>query len=353
MNRIFINSIVFRICSAPVFGVLVYLLILLINNTLSDINKLFSNQELYVCIALSYLLLESMRLIIHFIDKYQSRFTFQRRIILQLILTLAGGLGLVALAISSYFRWGVGFSISTHQLNIFLGIFAATSLLYNLLYFSQTYLLRENRLRIEQEKKMQEKVEADFLSFKNETNPDLLYESLENLILTLHYNADLAEEQIDYLAGIYRYSLVNRNKELISLDEELHAAENLLSLLNFRYQHQLSIVKDIPQAEAIYLIPGSLLVTIDSVIRNTLISAKSPLIIRLYLEEDDDYLVLQHMLNDKLQYHHESLNAFMRLQRSYSFFSEKPFVQVKAGRENYIKFPLVRMTNDSSLSDIS
>lgn len=28
---------------------------------------------------------------------------------------------------------------------------------------------------------------------------------------------DYVEEQIDYLAGIYRYSLINRHKELIAL----------------------------------------------------------------------------------------------------------------------------------------
>jgi LytS/YehU family sensor histidine kinase len=170
-----------------------------------------------------------------------------------------------------------------------------------------------------------------------------LYESLENLILTIHHNTDAAEEQIDYLAGIYRYSLVNRQKELISLDEELRAATNLLNLVNYRYQKQLNLLADIPNQSEIFLIPGSLMITMDAVIRNTLISSKSPLVIRLYLEEEDDYLVLQHTLNDKLQLHQESLQAFTRLQRSYTFFSDKPFVQVKAGKENYIKFPMIRM----------
>ncbi|HEY5824499.1 MAG TPA: histidine kinase [Cyclobacteriaceae bacterium] len=349
MKSIFINSALFRICSAPIFGVLVYLIILLINNTVEGINKIFSNEELYVCIALSFVLLESMRLAIRLIDRVESKFSFERRIIIQLIITMLTGLTLVAVVISLYFRWAFGFSITSHQLNTFLGIFSVAGLLYNLLYFSHVYLLRENRMRIEQEKKMQEKVEADFLSFKNEINPDLLYESLENLILTLHHNADQAEEQIDYLAGIYRYSLVNRDKELIAIDEELRATENLMSLLNYKYQKQLNLVVDIPKQHEIHLIPGSLLITIDSIVRNTLISSKSPLVVRLYLEEDDDYIVLQHSLNDRLQQHSESLNAFSRLQRSYSFFSEKPFVQVKAGKENYIKFPLVRI-NDQTLS---
>lgn len=349
MKGVFINSALFRICSAPIFGVLVYLIILLINNTVEGINKIFSNEELYVCIALSYVSFESMRLAIRLIDKMEPKFSFERRMIIQFVVTMLTGLTLVAVVISFYFRWAFGFSITSHQLNTFLGIFAATGALYNLLYFSHVYLLRENSIRIEQEKKMQEKVEADFLSFKNEINPDLLYESLENLILTLHHNADQAEEQIDYLAGIYRYSLVNRDKELIAIDEELRATENLMNLLNYKYQQQLNLMVDIPRQHEIHLIPGSLLITIDSIIRNTLISSRSPLVIRLYLEEDDDYIVLQHSLNDKLQQHHESLNAFARLQRSYSFFSEKPFVQVKAGRENYIKFPLVRI-NDQTLS---
>ncbi len=61
------------------------------------------------------------------------------------------------------------------------------------------------------------------------------------------------------------------------------------------------------------------------------------------VQRDDDYVVIEHAINDKLILHDESRIAFNRLQRSYSFFSEKPFVQVKAGKENYIKFPLVRI----------
>src|SRR6478609_2941904 len=105
MKGIFINSTLFRICSAPIFGVLVYLIILLINNTVVGINKIFSNEELYVCIALSYVSFESMRLAIRLIDKIESRFSFERRMIIQFVVTMLTGLTLVALVISFYFRW--------------------------------------------------------------------------------------------------------------------------------------------------------------------------------------------------------------------------------------------------------
>lgn len=346
MNRLFIHHPLFRLLSAPVLGVMVYLLILLINNDFTELEGIFSSQEVYVCIGLALLSVESMRLTIALTEKWLAKQRPTRRILFQIISTLIISLVIINFAIWAYFKYIIGFTINDAELTSFLSIYGVISLLYNVLFFSNYYLNRENTLLIEQEKRLREKLEADFISFRNEINPDLLYESLENLILTLHHNADQAEEQIDYLAGIYRYSLVNRHKELISLEEELEAADLLLKLLNYKYQDHLNLLNSVRDTQHIHLIPGSILVTLDSIVRNTLISKQSPLVVRLYLEEGDEYLVLQHTINDRLLTHQESLNAFARLQRSYSFFSENPFVQVKAGRENYIKFPLVRISSD-------
>lgn len=345
MNRLFIHQALFRILSAPVLGVMVYLLILLINNNFSELENLFSSSEVYVCIGLAYISLEAMRFTLSVSEKWLSKQSIRRRILMQLVATLTVSLLLITVAIWAYYNWIIGFQISMGELHVFLSIYGVIGLLYNALFFSNFYLNRENTLLIQQEKKLREKLESDFISFKNDINPDLLYESLENLILTLQHNVDKAEEQIDYLAGIYRYGLINRHKELISLDEELQAAEHLIKLLNYKH-HQLNLLNAVGNTHNIQLIPGSLLVTIDSIVRNTLISKESPLVIRLYLEEGEEYLVLQHTLNDRLLLHRDSLQAYDRLKRSYSFFSENPFVQVKAGKENYIKFPLVQIADD-------
>ncbi|HNT50426.1 MAG TPA: histidine kinase [Cyclobacteriaceae bacterium] len=345
MNRLFIHQALFRILAAPVLGVMVYLLILLINNDFSELENIFSGVEVYVCIGLAFISLEAMRFTLSVSEKWLSKQSIRRRITVQLLATLSVSLTLVALAIWAYYIWIVGFAISTNELSVFLAIYGSIGLLYNALFFSNFYLNRENTLLIQQERKLREKLESDFISFRNDINPDLLYESLENLILTLQHNVDKAEEQIDYLAGIYRYGLINRHKELISLEEELQAADHLIKLLNYKHP-QLNLLNAVGDTRNIQLIPGSLLVTIDSIVRNTLISKESPLVIRLYLEEGDEYLVLQHTLNDRLLLHQDSLQAYDRLKRSYAFFSENPFVQVKAGKENYIKFPLVQIDEE-------
>ncbi len=350
MNRLFIHQPVFRILSAPVLGLMVYLLILLINNDFTEIKNIFSSSEIYVCIGLAYLSLESMRLTLSLSEKWLSKKDLTQRVLSQILGTLIISLLLISVAIESYYKWVIGFTINFNELILFLSIYGFIGLLYNVLFFSNYYLNRENTLLIQQEKKLREKLDADFVSFRNEINPDLLYESLENLILTLQHNVDQAEEQIDYLAGIYRHNLINRHKELLTLDEELNATHHLIKLLNYKYDNQLTFLSSVDDATPIQLIPGSLLVTVDAVVRNTLISKQSPLRIRLYLDEDNEYLVLQHSINDRLLLHHESLNAFARLKRSYSFFSENPFVQVKAGKENYIKFPLVQIPIEEILN---
>ena len=62
MKRLFIHNPFFRILTPPVYGVLVYLIILLINNNVEQITTLVSNQEVYVSIAMSLIAFESMRL---------------------------------------------------------------------------------------------------------------------------------------------------------------------------------------------------------------------------------------------------------------------------------------------------
>lgn len=344
MKKLFIYNPFFRLLAPLIFGVMVYLLILLVGNNLREITQIFSNQELYVSICLTYLSFESLRLMVALAKRFHIRSTRN-----EVIIATVGGLILSLLVITSsiiaYFKIAVGFNISTGELMIFWVIYGFTALLYNTLYFSNEFLFKENTKLLEQEARLKEKIEHDFLAFKNELNPDLLYESLETLLTSLHHRTDEAEEQIDLLADVYRYQLVHRKKELVPLADEFKALNSLVQLLNHRYQKQIKVVNGAHDFSDHHAVPGSLLVAFDAVVRNTLVSKDAPLEIKLY-PEGDDYLVMQHKIFDKLALHQESLQNFARLQRSYSFFSDQPFVQVKADRENYIKFPLIKITEE-------
>lgn len=344
MKKLFIHNAFFRLLAPIVFGVMVYLLVLLVGNNLREISQIFSNQELYVSICLTYLSFESLRMMVALTKKLKIR-SSRNEMIIATILGLVISLLVITSSLVLYFKIIVGFNISMGELLIFWMIYGFTALLYSTLYFSNEFLLKENTKMLEQEARLKEKIEHDFLSFKNELNPDLLYESLETLLTSLHQRTSEAEEQIDLLADVYRYQLVHRKKELVPLADEFKALSSLMKLLNHRYKNQITLVQEAMDGAEHYAVPGSLLVAFDAVVRNTLISNDSPLEVKIY-PEGDDYLVMQHKIFDKLALHQESLQNFTRLQRSYSFFSDQPFVQVKADRENYIKFPLIKIVDE-------
>jgi LytS/YehU family sensor histidine kinase len=225
-------------------------------------------------------------------------------------------------------------------------IYTLTALLYNLLYYSNYYLNQENTLKLSAEKQQQEVLELEISEFKNDINPDLLYESLERTIGLMYNDPEKAEEYIDSLASTYRYSLTNRHKEFISVQAEIQAAHHVMNLLNEQYfgQLHLTVHTDVV-ADNRLLIPGSLPMAVEGLVRNTIITQKEPLIISCYLE-GDEYLVLQCKLNDRLMPHGESLKSLARLQRSYGLYSDKPMIQVKAYAENYIKFPMVKISEE-------
>jgi sensor histidine kinase YesM len=342
MKRYFIHSALFRILAPAVYGVLVYLLILLLNNNVAQIRDLFIGQEVYVCIVLSYLSFEVSRIAIVLSGRMLKHRSESVRMAVQLLATVVLSVAAVLTSLSLYFTYMIGFTISGTQLMIFGGTFAVTALIYNVLYLSNYYLQKENTLKLTSEKQQRDVLEMEMLEFRNDINPDLLYESLESLIALMYRDVEQAEDYIDCLASAYRYVLTNRQQELVTVATELDAARILVRLLNERYNNLLKFESALePDELEAVLIPGSLPVIIESMVRNTIVSRFEPFVIRCYRE--DDYITLQCRLNDKLLLHPSSEMALSRLQKSYSLYSDLPLIKVKAYQENYVKLPLIQM----------
>lgn len=342
MKNSFINNSIFRLIAPLVYGVLLYLLILLINNNVQHVKDIFVTEELYVCIALSYLSFEVVRQGIRICNKLLADKPGTVLITCQLLITTALSVGLVLVCLMIYFNYFIGFTISGTQLKMFAAIFGATSLLYNVMYLGHYFLHRENSLKLEAEKQQRTVLEMEMMEFRNDINADLLYESLECLIPMMYNNIGKAEDYIDSLGTAYRYVLTNRENEMVPIREELAACRNMIGLLNEKYSSRLMLQSSVEEDDIDgMLIPGSLPVVAEYLIRNSIITATEPFLIRLYMEEE--YLTVETRLNDRLIAHAPSELAFARLQRSYSLYTELPLIRVKAYEQNYVKLPVLRI----------
>lgn len=342
MKHYFFDNPVFRLLGPAVYGLLLYLLILLINNNVGQINDIFITQELYVIVALTYLSFEVLRAGIIFTNKIAKIRSSALLVTVQIVSTSTVSVGVVISGLTAYFNYVIGFGISGTQLILFSVVYAVTALLYNVMYFSHYFLQKENSMRLNAEKQQQTVLEMEMMEYRNDINPDLLYESLENLITIMYKDIEKAEDYIDCLGTAYRYVLTNRENEMVSIREELEASRNMIRLLNEKYSGQLKLELALIEREADgMLIPASLPVVVEYLVRNTIIDTRGPFVIKVYLEEG--YLTVETNLNDRLTIHQPSELAFARLQRSYSLYTELPLIKVKAYQQNYVKLPILRV----------
>jgi len=345
MSGLFIHQPVFRILSPLFIGVMVYLLILLLNNDTSQVALLFESQEVYVCIIASYLVLEANRLTIVISSKFEERLLEWQRILFVGGLNCLTAIVLASVTLHLYFKIWVGFSPSQSEWWIFNIIFVSVSLLYFTLYISHSLLHKENALRLANEQLVKESISNEFTDFKNDINPKLLYASLERIISLAHENPDKAEELIDYLSGVYRYMLGHKQTELVAFEEEVSAINQLVNLLNMLPDFNIDFNMDC-EASTIQVIPGTMTALVENIARRTISNPSMKLTIYCYCE--DEYLVLQHKTNDRLSLTTES-RPLDKSQRAYSYYTDTPIVQVSAYDDSYTKIPILKLEQEPTI----
>lgn len=347
MKGIFINNALFRIICPPFYGTVVYLLILLINNSIYMLNETFFTEEVYISIGLTFLIFEANRLAIIIIEKaYRKQENLSPQIITQLGVNTLITVLITSIALSIYFIFVLGFSNYNTELTYFNIIFIVTSWMYNMIYFSHIYLHKQNKEILDIESTLRESIEREFLSFKNDVNPELLYESLESLITLVHIDPVEAEDFIDRLSLAYRYILSNKQNEFVDLEEDLSACQNLIYLLNIKNNNNIKFDIQIPsEAMSRQVIPGTIPGVIEYIVRKSIINKNQQLAIKCLVEEDG-YLAFQYKVNDRLSI--DGLNNVIieRLQEAYSYFSDKPVVKVEAYGDCYIKIPALELSTE-------
>lgn len=346
MNKLFVHHGLFRIFSPLFSGTIIYLLILLINNNVSQLREEFINQELLVCIGLSYLIQEFARMFLVLFEKWNQP-SFIVKLFSQVLISLLASVIIVTTAIYFYFTRVLGYTPNMSELQIFNSIFAAITFIYILLYLSHDFLYKTNEKQLILEKIKREEIHNDFLEFRKGINPELLYESLESIIVIMHTDKEKVDDAIDHLSVVYRYILSKRKEELIPFMEEWQAVEHLAVIFgNLPYRKvKLTLRSEING----FIIPGLLLFLIEEIIRSTIIVSDMEL--EIIVEADDDNVNIRYEAFEKLNINKE-LFQLENWNSRYRFYSEDEIVVEHSDGKHKIKIPLLifqKETNDESI----
>ncbi|WP_299122947.1 histidine kinase [uncultured Tenacibaculum sp.] len=315
MKKLFIHKPLFRLLSPVFSGAVIYLLILLVNNNVSQLQEQFLGEELYVCIGLSYIVQEFSRILLILFKKVPKLESILLNIGLQIIVSLFLCIVIVSVSITVYYKQVLGFSPNSEELWLFNSVFSVVTLIYILLFISNQYLHKTNTEKLFKEQEIKQIIETDFIDFKQGINPKLLFESLEVLLILIEQEKNKADDFIDYLATIYRYILSSNKKQLVAIEEEIEIVNELINLFNYLPYRNIVLINEI--ASNFLTVPKSLLFVIEQIVRTTITSS---LTLEISLKEEENYWVIEYSPNDKIttQFKPENLKEIERVFSIYS-----------------------------------
>jgi len=186
-----------------------------------------------------------------------------------------------------------------------------------------------------------ENLETQFEMLRIQVNPHFLFNSLNTLSSLIYQNQDTAANFVREMSSVYRYILEKRKAELVPLSEELEFAESYRYLLGLRFDQKLVFDMDVSEkCSDMFLVPLTLQLLIENAVKHNVVSAKKPLTIRIFTE-NDKRLVVQNNLQKKQVSSYSSGIGLENIRSSLHFISGKNLIVAENETAFTVKVPLI------------
>lgn len=210
------------------------------------------------------------------------------------------------------------------------------SIFFHALYF---YRALQDK-KVKEQKIIAGTASAKFDALKNQLDPHFLFNSLNVLTSLIEEDADQAQKFTTSLSKVYRYVLEQKNKDLVTVDEELQFAKTYIRLLKMRFED--SIIFEIPEnctnPEA-KIVPLSLQLLLENAVKHNIVTSSRPLHIKVF--EEGNSLVIQNNLQEKQVVKKSSGVGLRNIQQRYSILSNKEVQITKTAKSFSVAVPIL------------
>lgn len=207
---------------------------------------------------------------------------------------------------------------------------------FYVIYFYNRY----QKNKIKEQKVIAGAASAKFDALKNQLDPHFLFNSLNVLTSLIEENPDNAQRFTTSLSKVYRYVLEQKNKELVTVDEELDFAKTYMSLLKMRFED--SIIFEIPEKAAnpeSKVVPLSLQLLLENAVKHNMVTTTKPLHIKIY--EDGNHLVVMNNLQPKQIVKKSSGVGLDNIKQRYKLLTERKVYINQRERDFAVAIPML------------
>lgn len=188
----------------------------------------------------------------------------------------------------------------------------------------------------------QKRSQAEIYALQNEMDPHFLFNSLNTLNHLIENNTSQAFLYNNKLAQVYKYFLINKNKSLTSLKDELDFINDYFYLLELRFDKnlQMEIKMNIEYPENIRIPPCSLQILLENAIKHNYFSNEEPLLIEITINHDMVKVV--NKIRPKPFVADSTRIGLNNLRSRYKLLFDKDII-IKPCKENFaVSLPVIR-----------
>ena len=166
-----------------------------------------------------------------------------------------------------------------------------------------SYLLRsmhlEEKVAVENETLRAENLASRYETLKTQMDPHFLFNSLNTLKSLIDLDTDKADDFVQQLSGVLRYTL--KNEEVVTLADELECVRSYCKMMKMRYGDNLLFdhLIDHDKYDHYYVLPLSIQGLIENAIKHNVISSRQPLTIHI-LTDENNHLIISNKIQKKM-----------------------------------------------------
>ena len=151
---------------------------------------------------------------------------------------------------------------------------------------------------IVEQKLIAKSANAQFESLKNQLDPHFLFNSLNVLDSLIEENPVQAQRFTNFMSKIYRYVLEQKDKELVSVEEEIDFAKTYCELLKTRFEDAVTFDFNISEEDKKgFVVPLSLQLLLENSIKHNFATSSKPLNIKIFTEKGN--LIIENNLQTR------------------------------------------------------
>ena len=203
-----------------------------------------------------------------------------------------------------------------------------------------------------QQKLIAKSANAQFESLKNQLDPHFLFNSLNVLSSLIDENPGQAQRFTASMSKIYRYVLEQKDKELVTVEEELNFAKTYCDLLKTRFEDSVSFDFKVNDKDLkSYVVPLSLQLLLENCIKHNFATSAKPLHIKIYSENGN--LLIENNLQQREQVKESAGIGLSNIVQRYSLLTKQNVFIEKSATFFKVKIPILTQKSTAMNTPLS